>query len=155
MSKKLLQTTSIVSIAIIICIGTWYASKPASVQMRHDKEVTINGELLKLEIAQSPSAITRGLSGRKKMEEDEGMLFIMPNVETQTFWMKEMQFPLDIVFLREGRVVDLVTLQKPSLISIPTHQSKEMADMVLELNAGRATELKLEEGTKTTLNELR
>ena len=155
MNQKVFVTTGLVLVALGIGFASWILSAPEAPRMRHDREVTINGKSLQLEIAQTPAAIVQGLSGRNTMAADEGMLFIMPNVEYQTFWMKDMNFAIDIVFLREGKVVDLVTLQRPSLASIPSHQSKTEADMVLELNAGMVKEYKLEIGTKTDLNSLR
>jgi uncharacterized membrane protein (UPF0127 family) len=155
MNQKIVKTILLVIVAVVVGLASWALSAPESPRMRHDREVTINGKDLQLEIANTPASIVQGLSGRKVMAADEGMLFIMPNVEYQAFWMKDMKFAIDIVFLREGEVVDLVTLQRPSLASIPSHQSKTEADMVLELNAGMVKEYKLEIGTKTDLNSLR
>ena len=155
MNQKITKTILLVLLATGIGFASWLLSAPEAPRMRHDHEVAINGKTLQLEIANTPVAIVQGLSGRKAMAADEGLLFIMPNVEYQTFWMKDMNFAIDIVFLREGKVVDLVTLQRPSLASIPSHQSKAEADMVLELNEGMVKEYKLEIGTKTDLNSLR
>lgn len=155
MNQKITKTILLVLVAIVVAVASWALSAPESPRMRHDREVMINGKVLQLEIANTPAAIVQGLSDRKTMAADEGMLFIMPNVEYQTFWMKDMKFAIDIVFLREGRVVDIVTLQRPSIASIPSYQSKAEADMVLELNEGMVKEYKLEIGTKTDLNSLR
>lgn len=155
MNQKLFQTIGLVLLAAGISIATFIFSAPGAATMRHDREITINGQTLKLEIANTPSAIVQGLSGRKTMAQDEGMLFVMPNVEYQSFWMKDMKFAIDIVFLREGRVVDVVTLEPPKAFTIPRHTSKAEADMVLELRAGKAKELQLTEGARTTINELR
>lgn len=155
MNQKITKTILLVLLATGIGFASWVLSAPESPRMRHDREVTINGKALQLEIANTPAAIVQGLSGRKSMARDEGLLFIMPNVEYQTFWMKDMNFAIDIVFLREGEVVDIATLQRPSLTGIPSHRSIAEADMVLELNAGMVKEYKLEIGTRTDLNSLR
>lgn len=155
MNQKLLVTMGLVLLTAGVGIATFFFSGPSAATMRHDREVTINGKTLQLEIANTPSSIVQGLSGRKAMANDEGMLFIMPNVENQNFWMKDMKFSLDIIYLREGRVVDISTLQRPSLASIPSHQSKTEADMILELREGMAEVYGLSIGTKTTLHELR
>lgn len=155
MNQKIFVTAGLILVALGIGFASWILSAPEAPRMRHDREVTINGKSLQLEIAQTPAAIVQGLSGRKTMAADEGMLFIMPNVEYQTFWMKDMNFAIDIVFLREGRVVDKVTLQPPRRTKIPSHRSIAEADMVLELGEGMAAQYGLEVGTKTTLHELR
>ncbi|MFO0765003.1 MAG: DUF192 domain-containing protein [Patescibacteria group bacterium] len=155
MKKKLFVTIALVILSAGICVAAFIFAAPSAAVMRHDQAVTLNGKTLNLEIARTPASIVQGLSGRKRMTKDEGMLFIMPNVENQNFWMKDMKFALDIVYLREGKVVDIATLQRPSLAGIPSHQSVTEADMVLELNEGMVKEYKLEIGTQTDLNSLR
>jgi uncharacterized membrane protein (UPF0127 family) len=57
-------------------------------------------------LAQTPAQITLGLSYRTTIGAD-GMLFLLPTRETPTFWMLEMRFPLDIIWIDEGSVVSL------------------------------------------------
>lgn len=65
----------------------------------------INGKIgsvpIKLEVANNPTTRSRGLSGRIDLKEGEGMLFVFLEPEIQGFWMKDMNFPIDIIWINE------------------------------------------------------
>lgn len=61
--------------------------------------VSINDHKIEVEIADTPETRERGLGGHAPLSENEGMLFIFDNPEVQTFWMKNMTFPIDIVWI--------------------------------------------------------
>ena len=111
---------------------------------------TVNLSHLKLEVADTAPARQRGLSGRDNLDDDAGMLFVFPTSDRHAFWMKDTNFPLDIIWISDGIVVDLVTLPPPypTLPIPPSHRPKADADLVLELNAGMAKELGIEEGVR-------
>lgn len=108
---------------------------------------------LKLEIADSDPARTQGLSGRESMDANAGMLFVFDTPGIYPFWMKDMKFPLDMVWIDDGRVVDVATLRQPVPTELvpPSHIPSVVADLVLELNAGKAAELGLAKGATVIL----
>lgn len=112
-----------------------------------DKNLSIGDVRFNVAIADDPLSQAKGLSGQKSMCENCGMLFVYETSRVQNFWMKGMEFPLDFVFIREGKVVEVVENVSPpsdddgKTIQI---QSREKADMVLEVNAGFARENHLE-----------
>lgn len=112
--------------------------------------ISVNGHELRVEIADSPEETTRGLSGRESMGTDEGMLFVFNDTRKHTFWMKDMQFPLDILWIRDGAVVEIAAdMPAPKEGGLPEiYRPSETANMVLELNAGRAAEIGLEIGSE-------
>lgn len=59
----------------------------------------IEEKTLKVEIADNDFERARGLSGRQKLREGHGILFIFPEPGLHGFWMKDMNFPIDIVWL--------------------------------------------------------
>ena len=74
-------------------------------------KVDINGQKLKLEVAESLEARQCGLSTRTVLAEDEGMLFIFPRTMPVAFWMHDTTLPLSIAFLDEKRhIVDIQTM---------------------------------------------
>lgn len=97
---------------------------------------------LKLELAQTPIKIIQGLSGREQLGAD-GMLFVFKQPVRPQFWMKDMEFDLDLVWIKNLRVVE-VTPQIPAPTvgvtpdRLPTYSSNQPVDMVLELKAGQA-----------------
>lgn len=104
-----------------------------------------------VELAMTDAAIVQGLSDRLSLSPDHGMLFIFDHPAVQYFWMKDMFFPLDMIFLRDGTVVDVhADVPHPANSNgVPTIvTSKTEADQVLEINAGKAKEWGIVEGTK-------
>lgn len=102
-------------------------------------DLRVGTHLIRVEIARSPEERTKGLSGHEPLAEDEGMLFVFQEPGVYSFWMKEMLFPLDMIWIRDGVVVDLsehVPLMENG--SITTRSPRKPVDMVLEVNAGWA-----------------
>ncbi|MCZ7625774.1 MAG: DUF192 domain-containing protein [Candidatus Methylomirabilis sp.] len=64
-----------------------------------DDRVTIT-----VEVARTRREQAKGLAGRSSLPKGEGMLFPFDAAEHRTFWMKGMLIPLDIVWIREGRL---------------------------------------------------
>ena len=83
-------------IAVLIFLTAFFGTPRRTID-------TINGIKINVEIADSPQEWERGLSGKKSLNVDEGMLFVFPRPTTPTFWMKDMRFPIDIVWLDENK----------------------------------------------------
>ena len=76
--------------------------------------VHINGQIVRIELADTPETRSRGLSGRSELSFDEGMLFVFPEDGAYGFWMKDMQIPIDIIWMSEdGVVVDMALNVSP------------------------------------------
>lgn len=112
--------------------------------LRADK-VVINGQEILIEIADTQAKITQGLSGRTSLPSSTGMLFIFNQPGNYPFWMKEMKFSLDFLFLKDGIVVDLKgNVPPPKENETPlTINAKADFNRVLELNAGMIKTLNL------------
>ncbi len=83
---------------------------------------------------------------RESMHSDWGMLFFMPTNEVQRFWMKNTLIPLDMVFLNEAwQIIGIVENTVPQ--SLQGRGVAGASRYVLELNAGTANRLGLENGT--------
>ncbi|HIM63059.1 MAG TPA: DUF192 domain-containing protein [Dehalococcoidia bacterium] len=102
-----------------------------------------------VELAADLEKRTRGLSGRATLDAGTGMLFVFEKAERFRFWMKEMQFSLDIVWIGPScKVVDVsenVPFPDPStpLEDLPRYSPESRAKYVLELNGGEAADLGL------------
>jgi hypothetical protein len=66
------------------------------------KYVKISGKMIKVDLAITSEAQGRGLSGQKSLKEDEGMLFIFSKPNKNYFWMKEMNFPIDMIWIDDN-----------------------------------------------------
>src|SRR5688500_16424694 len=68
----------------------------------------INGNKVKLIVAKSESDRSKGLSGRNNLAKDQGMLFVFPQPGEYAFWMKDMKFAIDIIYINKDKVVYVV-----------------------------------------------
>jgi uncharacterized protein len=96
---------------------------------------------LLVQIADTDFARGQGLSGRERLADNLGMLFDFRNT-SQThpgFWMKEMKFNLDIIWINKGKIIGItpeVPAPKAAADSLPNYYPPSPVDMVLEVNAG-------------------
>lgn len=98
-----------------------------------------------IEIAETEYETQTGLMYRQAMEKDRGMLFIFPDVAMHSFYMKNTEFPLDIIYIDENQKI--VSFQKNAKPydegSLP---SQLPAKYVLEINAGLSDQMELQVG---------
>jgi len=64
--------------------------------------IKIRENIVKVDLALTSKEQERGLSGRNELKNGEGMLFIFNKPAKYSFWMKEMNFPIDIIWIDEG-----------------------------------------------------
>ena len=110
--------------------------------------IFINGAKIEVELADTPQKRTKGLSVRESLGQNEGMLFIFEKSDYYSFWMKDMNFALDIIWIGEDKkIADIIKNAIPE--SYPkTFSPREPAKYVLEVNAGYADEYKIEIGNE-------
>ncbi|MCS6789079.1 MAG: DUF192 domain-containing protein, partial [Patescibacteria group bacterium] len=102
--------------------------------------VIINNYKFNVELADNTVKRSKGLSGRSHLKEDEGMLFLFDNYDNYGFWMKDMKFPLDLIWIKDDKIVDISSnvLPEPqkSIFNLTVYYPKESVNKVLEINAG-------------------
>lgn len=104
-------------------------------------EIQVGDTKLKVELADTTEKRKKGLGGRDNLATDSGMLFIFPKADYYNFWMKGMKFPLDLIWIKDGNVVDITKNAPPPTTgqsdqSLPIYTPTQEADSVLEVNAG-------------------
>lgn len=67
--------------------------------------IKINDIIITLEVADDYSEQINGLSNRKNLVDYHGMLFVYPRYQTMNFWMKEMNFPIDVIWIKDNEIV--------------------------------------------------
>ena len=113
--------------------------------------VELGGERFKVEVADDDAERSRGLMFRDAMPADHGMLFLHDRQEAQAYWMKNTKIPLDILYFdNERRLVSQQRDVPPCSAgdACPAYPSNAPARYVLELNAGQAARLGLEDGAE-------
>jgi len=103
--------------------------------------VRVGMQVIRAEVADTFEARARGLSGRRQLPEGHGMLFVYARAARHGFWMPDMHFDLDIVWIRDGRIVDVtadIPHEPPADGELPVYRPDEPASLVLEVPAGTA-----------------
>jgi len=114
----------------------------------------LNGKDITLERVTSSAAMAQGLGDRSSIASDHGMLFIYPAADIRPFWMRHMRFPIDIIWIEDGIVVDVASHLPPpkNAWDVPlTYTPKGVASWVLEVAAGQAEAYELRPGSTVTL----
>ena len=102
---------------------------------------------LRVEIADTPARTRQGLSGRARLAEGTGMYFPFEAPARRSFWMKDMHFDIDILWIRDGRVVEISARvpHGPGRASVAA--PAQLADAALEVRAGSAERWGWQPGT--------
>lgn len=88
-----------------------------------------------VELAETDEERAKGLMDRKSMSDDQGMLFIFPTAEEQSFWMKNTYISLDIIYVGEDK--EIVSVRKYATpLSEESLPSFKKAMYVVEVTAG-------------------
>lgn len=133
------------SFAIVSC----YGSPPSEPQFGAGELTIMRGnhqiKKISVEIAETGNQLQYGLMFRKEMAAEHGMIFIFPETQPITMWMKNTFLPLDMIFFDDqNRIVAIHENAVPHDESIidPDVRGK----YVLEINAGLAKSWQLQKG---------
>lgn len=107
--------------------------------------LSINGDSFEIEKATTTQAQERGLSGRESMPQDQAMVFVFDKPAVRCFWMKDMKFSIDMVWLNESKQVSAIEYNV-SPDSYPDSYCHVDAQYVVEFAEGTATRLHLQPG---------
>ena len=148
---------------IIVVIGFWAVllvgcsseAEPGPVPADDSViEVTLKGELFRLELALDDDSRTQGLSDREEIAADGGMLFVFPEEDRRNFWMFRCLVPIDIAYLdAEGEVVWMHAMQVEPDPKNPLkrYDSHYPAQFAVELREGTIRRLGLGQGDRIDL----
>ena len=112
------------------------------------KKIKLNGVEISVEVADADAERKLGLSGRDSLAESQGMLFVFESEAMLSFWMKDMRFAIDIIWLDQDKtVVDITENATPE--SYPQRFSpKTPSKYALEVPAGFAARHGIATGDK-------
>jgi uncharacterized membrane protein (UPF0127 family) len=151
-----LSWLSIPIVAATLACAACAAAPPAPVAPAGTPTAVLNGHRFSVEIADTPAQREHGLMDRTSMPGDHGMLFVFPDAEPRTFWMKNTLIPLDILYFDNARRLVSVQEDVPPCRAdpCPVYPSIAPARYVLELNAGVAAKLGVRRGDSITFSGL-
>lgn len=135
--------------------GPAFAQEPTEIKFKKGT-LTISGQTLRVELAESEEQQERGLMYRKKLNENDGMIFIFPNEQPRAFWMKNTFVPLSIGYFDRNRVlIDIQDMKAVrSIMEIPeSYPSRGAAMYALEVPQGWFSRKKIKVGAKFELKK--
>ena len=92
---------------------------------------------LKVEVADSPKERTKGLMNRESLEKGTGMLFVFPEAQMLSFWMKKTKIPLEILFFDpSGSFVNALTMEPCEQDPCEAYSSEALSNYALEVSPG-------------------
>lgn len=121
--------------------------------LEFEAELCVNAARIRVQVADTAKERAAGLSGYAGLPEDAGMLFVFPEPTQPTFWMKGMKFAIDIIWIRDGTVVQIHESAMPPAKDstddqLQRYRPDEPITQVLELTAGAASRLGITIGSR-------
>lgn len=146
--KNKIKLIKFVFFGIIFVAGVVFLANGFFENSRRQKLI-VGGEVFVVEVARSKNEREKGLSGKRELCSDCGMLFEFPKPGKYGFWMKDMNFPLDFVWILDSRVVYVnknIAKDFSEVIFPPIE-----IDKVLEIPAGMLDKQGIEIGDEVEL----
>lgn len=144
-NPKRLLTIILLIIAVLSLLLLTYQRR----QVIGRKYITINGLDVLVEIAKTDDQRSKGLSGRDRLPENTGMLFIFDSPKRWDFWMGGMKFSLDFIWIENNSVADITeNVLPPTMTANNPVFVKPKTDVryVLEVNSGWAKKNNIQVG---------
>jgi hypothetical protein len=152
MTERGASRLAALALAALCLVG---CNSPDTATGATDATVTIRRQPVDVEVVTSREAQALGLGGRNSLAWGSGMLFRYERPAFASFWMKGMRFDIDIVWIRDRRVVGISPRvpHPPDPDAAPASiRPPEMVDMVLEVPAGYAEAHGWTRGDRATLS---
>ena len=142
-----------ISIKVFLCIIQLFkCNQTFAEEIIYSQAVvtTFLGEIIPVEVADTQKKRQLGLGKRSSLRKGWGMLFVFRKKAPHRFWMKDMLFPLDIIWLDNNRIVHIIHNAQPSNSqdNLNVMTSPVPVNFVLEIAGGRSTKLRLKSGQR-------
>ena len=134
---------------LILIAGIAYYQFSKNKGMQTTGTATIGEHKFAIEVVRDAKAQQIGLIKYNGIKDDQGMLFLFTQPGRYGFWMRNMKFPIDIIFINGEKVVSLVENVKPvnqNEPNPPIYSPSAPADKVLEINAGLVKKYSIKQG---------
>ncbi len=158
MSLRIFFIISLILLSFASCKDQQKKVKPINIEFKKEGELQIlkskSDSLIttfEIEIAEDDYETQTGLMNRYSMDDEHAMLFIFPDMQLRSFYMKNTYIPLDIIYIdKDNIIVSIQANAKPlDETSLP---SKVPAQFVLEINAGLTQKWAIAIGDKIVFN---
>lgn len=161
LSKKKMMLIVIIAIVVVLfgVLGIWRIVLSHQNPPLHATRVTIGNAVFSAEAASTIIEQARGLSGRAGLGQGEGMIFFFNSPGVQNFWMKDMNFPIDMIWIggTPAKVLGFAENVTPEpgapLWNLKIYSSPRGVDTVLEVKAGTVAKEGIKAGDLVSVSE--
>lgn len=150
------KTYSHISVFLVICtivVSSGCAIKDTDIMSYTDGRIIIGEHMVAVDVASTAGDRARGLGGRNELCGTCGMLFVFDDVSVRHFWMKEMMFDIDVVWIADDRIIGISERVTHSEQEQSVFVSPAPVNRVLELPAGYIADRGVSIGQKVTYVE--
>lgn len=144
----------IIIILLLFCIFFIFAKPVFSPNATQNSFsfVCINKKCFSVQSAETEAEREKGLMNVEKLDKDKGIIFIFNKEGVYPFWMKNTLIPLDIIWIKNDKVVFIEENAQPCKTFIcPQINPKTLASYVLEINGGISKEMKFKIGDEVKI----
>lgn len=113
--------------------------------------IVIRDQIINANLARTASEQAKGLSGLEKLGDNNGMLFVFSRPDDYSFWMKDMLFPIDIIWIGDNETVVGVTSELSPRTFPEVFKPPRPVSWALEVNAGWAEKNDVRTGDKVVI----
>lgn len=138
----------IVVLGLLVCAGAVFlymkkeSARPEQFQGRERKSLSIREHTFDVVISKTEAEFTQGLSSTHQIDENEGMLFIFPTPGKYNFWMKDMNYPIDMLWInKNNKIIFIQKNATPESYPNSFGPTDDQTLMVLEITAGLSDKL--------------
>ena len=137
------------AIAIVVLLSAFLLSESKAPEYT----IELGGTQIVVEIADTQQARERGLSGRPELGEGKGLFLIFDEPGIYRIWMKDMLFPLDIIWINaDGQIISMKEYAEPCTSECSTYAPESAAKYAVEVDAGFCDSHELKEGDSALLS---
>jgi uncharacterized membrane protein (UPF0127 family) len=139
------------ALPVFLVLITSCGTKPTTVEDFNTTELTLpHGQVVKIETMIADMDRLRGLMFRTSLAPDHGMLFVNPKMGNYAFWMYQILFPLDVIWIGSDRriveIVENIPPCKTTAKDCPRYGGGKLAQYMLALGAGSIKKYGIEVG---------
>ena len=149
--KNILTWVLITFVLLLVGAAALYVLAP---QLRPHVTLQLGDGVFLSQVAKTPESREKGLSGTVPLRENEAMLFIYDSDGKWAMWMKDMKYPIDIIWLdKDKKVVYIVKNAPPESYPFDNFTPKQEARYVVELMAGTVAKKAITIGAQANFDE--
>jgi uncharacterized membrane protein (UPF0127 family) len=144
MGKRRFIPFLILGVGVVVALAIQTQEPIRLSESSYEALITLpNASVVYVDVADSEKERVQGLSGRTSLGTFEGMLFLYEDLVTPNYWMPDMHFPIDLIWMVDGQILGFSEQAEPEDPPVTYYTPEKPINQVLEVNAGFVQENQL------------